>query len=146
MCAVKDACSNRIVGYATGPRMTAPLAVAALQLAIVRRSPTGTLVVHSDRGSQFRSRAYVSTLNGAGLSGSMGRVGAAGDNAPMESFFSLLQRNVLDRKTWTTRDELAGAIIRWIDNTYHQRRRQRALGKLTPIEFETLLQPAVLAA
>lgn len=126
--------------------MTARLAVAALQLAIVRRNPEGTVVVHSDRGSQFRARAYVSTLNGAGLTGSMGRVGAAGDNAPMESFFALLQKNVLNRKAWTTRDELAGAIIRWIENTYHHRRRQRALGKLTPIEFETLLQPTVLAA
>lgn len=146
ICAVKDACSNRIVGYATGPRMTARLAVAALQLAIVRRGPMGTVVVHSDRGSQFRSRAYVSTLNGAGLTGSMGRVGAAGDNAPMESFFSLLQKNVLDRQTWATRDELAGAVVTWIERTYHRRRRQRALGKLTPIEFETLLHPAVLAA
>ena len=146
ICAVKDACSNRIVGYATGPRMTARLAVAALQLAIVRRNPNGTVVVHSDRGSQFRARAYVSTLNDAGLTGSMGRVGAAGDNAPMESFFSLLQKNVLDRQTWSTRDELAGAIIRWIENTYHRRRRQRGLGKLTPLEFETLLHPAALAA
>jgi putative transposase len=52
ICAIKDACSNRIVGYATGPRMTARLAVGALQLAIIRRDPDGTLVVHSDRGSQ----------------------------------------------------------------------------------------------
>jgi putative transposase len=96
--------------------------------------------------AQFRSRAYVSALNGAGLTGSMGRVGAAGDNAPMESFFSLLQKNVLNRKTWTTREELAVAIVTWIERTYHNRRRQRALGKLTPTEFETLLQPAVLAA
>lgn len=103
---VKDACANRIVGYATGPRMTARLAVAALQLAIVRRCPTGTVVVHSDRGSQFRSRAYLSTLHDAGLTGSMGRVGAAGDNAAMESFFALLQTNVLDRRVWATRDEL----------------------------------------
>jgi transposase InsO family protein len=57
VCAVKDSCSRRIVGYATGPRMTARLAVAALQLAIVRRAPTGTVIVHRDRGSQFRSRA-----------------------------------------------------------------------------------------
>jgi putative transposase len=146
ICAIKDACSNRIVGYATGPRMTARLAVAALELAIVRRNPDGTVVVHSDRGGQFRARAYVSTLNAAGLVGSMGRVGAAADNAPMESFFSLLQKNVLNRKPWQTREELAVAIVNWIERTYHHRRRQRALGKLTPIEFETLLQPAVLAA
>jgi len=66
----------------------------------------------------------------------MGRVGAAGDNAAMESFFALLQTNVLDRKVWATRDELASAVIGWIERTYHRRRRQRGLGKLTPLEFE----------
>ena len=142
VCAVKDACSKRIVGYALGERMTARLAVAALEVAIARRSPTGTVVVHSDRGSQFRSHDYTSTLEQAGLIGSMGRVGAAGDNAPMESFFALLQRNVLDRKRWTSRAELTSAIITWIERTYHRRRRQRGLGKLTPIEYETLAQPA----
>jgi putative transposase len=56
----------------------------------------------------------------------------------MESFFSLLQKNVLDRKRWKTRDELRLAIITWIERTYHRRRRQRALGRLTPIEYEIL--------
>ena len=69
----------------------------------------------------------------------MGRVGAAGDNAAMESFFSLLQKNVLNRQTWTTRDELRLAIIIWIERTYHRRRRQDSLGRLTPIEFETIM-------
>ena len=69
----------------------------------------------------------------------MGRVGSAGDNAAMESFFSLLQKNVLNRQTWTTRDELRLAIVTWIESTYHRRRRQEALGRLTPIEFETIM-------
>jgi transposase InsO family protein len=56
----------------------------------------------------------------------------------MESFFSLLQKNVLDRQRWETREELRLAIIVWIERTYHRRRRQRGLGKLTPIEFETI--------
>jgi len=68
----------------------------------------------------------------------MGRVGAAGDNAAMESFFSLLQKNVLDRQRWATREELRLAIVTWIERTYHRRRRQRRLGRLTPIEFETI--------
>ena len=71
--------------------------------------------------------------------GPMGRVGAAGDNAAMESFFSLLQKNVLDRKTWETREELRIAIVTWIERTYHRRRRQVALGRLTPIEYETIM-------
>ncbi len=79
----------------------------------------------------------------------MGRVAAAGDNAAMESFYALLQKNVLDRHTWTTREQLRLAIITWIEHTYNRRRRQRALGKLTPVEYElalhaTLAQPAVV--
>ena len=136
VCAIKDVFSNRIVGYAINERMTANLAVSALRAAIARRQPRGTVVVHSDRGSQFRSRAFRAVLTNAKLTGSMGRVAAAGDNAAMESFFSLLQKNVLDRRRWRTRDELRYAIIRWVEHTYNRRRRQRVLGKLTPVEFE----------
>ena len=100
----------------------------------------------SDRGSQFRSKEFVRMLKNNGLLGSMGRVGACGDNAAMESFFALLQKNVLDRQRWTTRDELRLAIVTWIERTYHRRRRQRRLGRLTPIEFEMLHQPVALAA
>ena len=139
ICAVKDVCSRRIVGYAIDARMTSHLADAALRTAIARRSPTGTVIVHSDRGGQFRSKRYQRTLRAHGLTGSMGRVASAGDNAAMESFFSLLQNNVLDRRTWATRDELRLAIITWIETTYHRRRRQRALGKLTPVEFEAII-------
>jgi putative transposase len=141
LCAVKDACSNRIVGYSMAERMNSQLAVNALANAVALRRPAGT-VVHSDRGSQFRSHAYVHALRAAGLHGSMGRVGACADNAAMESFFSLLQKNVLNRRRWTTREELRLAIITWIERTYHRRRRQDRLGRLTPIEFETLQQAA----
>jgi len=128
--------SNRIVGYAIDDRMTAQLAVSALRTAIARRQPSGTVVVHSDRGGQFRSRAFRAVLTTANLTGSMGRVSSAGDNAAMESFYSLLQKNVLDRRRWRTRDELRYAIVHWIEHTYNRRRRQRRLGRLTPVEFE----------
>jgi transposase InsO family protein len=95
--------------------------------------------------AQFRSNAFVRTLANNGLIGSMGRVGACGDNAAMESFFALLQKNVLDRHRWATREELRLAIITWIERTYHRRRRQRRLGRLTPVEYETL-NPAAAAA
>lgn len=91
LCAIKDVCSKRIVGYSIDSRMKASLAVDALRMAVQRRSPSRT-EVHSDRGSQFRSRRYVRALDDAGLHGSMGRVGACADNAAMESFFSLLRR------------------------------------------------------
>ncbi len=65
----------------------------------------------------------------------------------MESFFSLLQKNVLDRRIWATRDDLRIAIVTWIEKTYHRRRRQDRLGRLTPIEFETIMTtPASQAA
>ena len=77
----------------------------------------------------------------------MGRVASCGDNAAMESFFSLLQKNVLNRRSWTTRDQLRLAKVTWIERTYHRRRRQSRLGRLTPIEFEAIMNiPAALAA
>ncbi|NYV73759.1 IS3 family transposase, partial [Streptomyces sp. UH6] len=147
LCAVKDMYSGRIVGYSIDSRMKSRLAVAALESAVARRGQAAGCIVHSDRGSQFRSRKYVAVLAGHSLIGSMGRVGAAGDNAAMESFFALLQKNVLDRRTWRTRNELRIAIVSWIERTYHRRRRQIRLGRLTPVEYETIMAPhAALAA
>lgn len=147
MCAMKDVCSGRIVGYALGDRMTSQLAVRALDNAIIGRDHRGT-IVHSDRGSQFRSRAFVARLKHHDMVGSMGRVGACGDNAMMESFFSLLQKNVLDRRRWRTRAELTSRIVNWTERTYHRRRRRRQLrlGRLTPIEFELVFQPQATTA
>ena len=147
LCAVKDVFSNRIVGYSIDSRMKSRIAVNALNSAVARRGDVAGCVFHTDRGSQFRSRKHVLALNRYGMVGSMGRVGAAGDNAAMESFFSLLQKNVLDRQVWATREELRIAIVTWIERTYHRRRRQDALGRLTPIEYETIMTtPATQAA
>ena len=146
LCAIKDVFSGRIVGYSMSDRMKACLAVNALDNAVSRRRDAAGCIVHSDRGSQFRSRKFVHALNRNHLIGSMGQVGAAGDNAAMESFFALLQKNVLDRKRWRTREELRIAIITWIERTYHRRRRQARLGRLTPIEYETIMNPAVSLA
>lgn len=118
------------------------LAVNALRNAIALRASPAVTIVHSDRGSQFRSHAYVRALREKTLMGSMGRVGTCADNAAMESFFSLLQNNVLNRRRWDSREELRLAIITWIETTYQRRRRQDALGHLTPIEYETMLQAA----
>ena len=141
LCAIKDLYSGRIVGYSIDSRMKASLAVAALRNAIALRSPAGT-IIHSDRGSQFRSKKFIRTIKNNQLAGSMGRVGACGDNAAMESFFSLLQKNVLDTQRWETRDELRLAIVTWVETKYNRRRRQRGLGKLTPVEFETIYAAA----
>jgi transposase InsO family protein len=144
-CAIKDLFSNRIVGYATDQRMTADLAVTALRAAIARRRPASgpgqVVLVHSDRGAQFRARSFRAVLKAAGLQGSMGRVAAAADNAAMESFWALLQKNVLNQRRWHTRAELTYAITYWIEHTYNRRRRQRRLGRLTPVEFELAFAP-----
>jgi transposase InsO family protein len=139
LCSLEDAFSSRIVGYSIGEHMTSDLCVSALRNATRLRDPKGT-VVHSDRGSQARSNASVRTLKNNGLVGSMGRVAATGDNAAMESFHALLQKNVLNTKKWETREELRLAIMTWIERTYHRRRRKRHLGKMTPIEFEALVE------
>ena len=146
LCAIKDVWSNRIVGYSITDRMESKIAVDALNSAVARRSMEGFNVagcrLHSDRGSQFRARKLQQQLWGHQMLGSMGQVGSAGDNAAMESFFSLLQKNVLNRRTWQTREELRIAIVTWIERTYHRRRRQDRLGRLTPIEFELIMSKA----
>lgn len=141
LCAIKDVFSNRIVGYSIDSRMKARIAVNALEMAVTHRGQPAGVIVHSDRGSQFRSRKFCKALKRHGLRGSMGRVGACGDNAAMESFFALLQKNVLDRQPWTTRHELRLEIVSWIEGKYHRKRRQRRLGKLTPIEYESSTTP-----
>ena len=146
LCAIKDTWSNRIVGYSISDRMTSHLAVRALENAIARRGDVAGCIVHSDRGSQFRSRRFVAALARHDMVGSMGRVGAAGDNAAMESFFDMLQKNVLNTRRWTTQEELRIAIVTWIERTYHRRRRQAVLGRLTPIEWETIMNQTVALA
>lgn len=147
VCVVKDVFSNRIVGYSIDARMKSRLAVTALDNAGARRGQVDGCILHSDRGSQFRSRKFVQALDRHRMTGSIGRVGAAGDNAAMESFFSLLQKNVLDRRVWATREELRIAIVTWIERTYHRLRRQASLGRLTPVEFEIVMTtPALQAA
>jgi transposase InsO family protein len=140
LCAIKDEWSNRIVGYSMADRMESSIAVAALDSAVARRGGNvASCILHSDRGSQFRSRKMQQALLNHRMHGSMGQVGSAGDNAAMESFFSLLQKNVLNRQIWDTRDQLRIAIVTWIERTYHRRRRQTALGRLTPIEYELIM-------
>jgi transposase InsO family protein len=150
LCAVKDEWSNRIVGYSIDSRMKSRLAVQALENAVACRGGSAQVagcILHTDRGSQFRARSFQRALTRHSMVGSMGQAGSAADNAAMESFFSLLQKNVLNRRRWVTREQLRIAIVTWIERTYHRRRRQAALGRLTPIEFEIIMTaPASQAA
>lgn len=128
---IKDVYSNRILGYSIDSRMKCSLAVTALNNAAGRRGEVADCVIHTDRGSRFRCRTCVHAINRHAMVESMGRVCAAGDNAVMESF-ALLQKNVLNRRAWDTREELRIALVTWIERTYHRRRRQAAPRTVDP--------------
>ena len=141
--AVIDVWSRRIVGWSIADHVRSELVVDALQMARWQRRPAPGTVVHSDRGSQYTSWVFGHRLREAGLLGSMGRVASSVDNGLMESFWSTMQRELLDRRTWTTRAELASAIFEWIEGFYNPIRRHSALGYQSPATYETLT-PATL--
>jgi putative transposase len=91
----------------------------------------------TDRPGQYTSWAFGQRLRQAGLLGSMGSIGDCYDNSMMESFFGTLQLELLDTRTWPTRQALANAIFEYIEGFHNRRRRHSALGWQTPIEFET---------
>ncbi|EFV13591.2 hypothetical protein HMPREF9336_01568 [Segniliparus rugosus ATCC BAA-974] len=140
---VLDVFSRRVVGWSIADHLRSELVVDALDMARWRREPHGT-VVHSDRGSQYVSWIFGHRLREAGLSGSMGKVACAFDNALMESFFSSMQVELLDRCGWATRSELANAMFEWIEAFYNPVRRHSALGYHSPLHYETL--PATAAS
>jgi len=147
LAAVLDVYGRRVVGWSIADHLRAELVVDALEMARWRRRPQpGETVLHSDRGAQYTSWAFGHRLRSAGLLGSMGRVGSAYDNAMMESFFSTLQRELLDRRAWATRGELASAIFEWIEAWYNPRRRHSQIGYRTPIEHERLYTAGAHAA
>jgi transposase InsO family protein len=132
---VLDVFSRLVVGWSIDSSATATLVTSALGMAIDRRSPDGT-VIHSDQGVQFTSWAFTQRVKDAGLLPSMGSVGDCFDNAVIESFWSRMQVELLDRKRWSTRVELATAIFEYLEIFHNRQRRHSALGMLTPVEFE----------
>ena len=147
LAAVLDVFGRRIVGWSIADHLRSELVVDAIEMARWRRRPVaGKTVLHSDRGAQYTSWAFGHRLRDAGLLGSMGRVGSAYDNAMMESFFSTLQRELLDRRSWTTRKELASAIFEWIEAWYNPRRRHSKIAYHSPVEHERLYTAPAHAA
>lgn len=136
LAAVEDVFSRQIVGWSIADHMRTELVVDALQMATWRRRPAPGTVVHSDRGAQYTSWVFGHRLRAAGLLGSMGRVASSVDNSMIESFFSTLQRELLDTRRWQTRAELASAIFEWIEAWYNPRRRHTSLGDISPIDYE----------
>ena len=133
---VLDVCSRRVVGWSIDSAPTAALVTNALGMAIDTRRPAGGTIIHSDHGVQFGSWAFTTRAQQSGLVPSMGSVGDCYDNAVIESFWSRMQVELLDRQRWRTRLELANAMFDYLEIFHNRRRRHSALGWLTPIEFE----------
>jgi putative transposase len=134
---ILDAFSRRVVGWAMGEHMHADLVVDALEMAVRTRNPEPGLIHHSDHGAQYTSILFTKRLEQSSITGSMGSVGDALDNAMAESFNATLQTELLDTQTaWRTRAELKSAIFQFIEVFYNRRRLHSALGFMSPAEFE----------
>ena len=137
---VLDTYSRRVVGWSIDSSPTAALVTNALGMAIDSRldpaSQSGT-VIHSDQGVQFASWAFTRRAKDSGLVASMGSIGDCYDNSMIESFWSRMQVELLNRKHWRTRIELANAIFDYLEIWHNRQRRHSALGMLSPIQFET---------
>ncbi len=144
--AVLDACSRKIVGWAIDSKQDSTLVVNALDMALHARTPAPGGIVHADHGVQFTSWAFTQKIRSAGLLPSFGTVGDALDNAMMESFWSSMQIELLNRKKWKTRIELANAIFEYIEVFYNRRRRHSSLGYQTPTDFELALSKQLASA
>jgi transposase InsO family protein len=135
-----------VVGWAIDSTQTTALVTTALGMATSTRNPDSGLVLHSARGVQFTSWAFSRKLQDAGLAPSMGAVGAPGDNAMVESFWGRMQVELLNRKRWKTRLELATAIHDYIETFHNTTRRHSALNMLTPTEYENHYQSTTATA
>jgi transposase InsO family protein len=136
---VLDLASRRVVGWAMREVVDAELALAALRMAVETRRPTPGLIHHSDRGVQYACGDYRALLAAHGLIASMSRKGDCWDNAVVESFFASLERELIDRNSWATRDAARRAIFRYIETWYNPHRLHSTLDYLSPADYERQL-------
>jgi len=139
--AVLDVCTRRILGWAMSAILDTPLVIAALGMALRQRRPTGQLILHSDRGSQFASAAYREVLARHGVLASMSRKANCYDNAFIESFWSSLKYELVYHRRFATRAEARTAIFDYIETFYNRTRLHSALAFLSPFAFESKLKP-----
>ena len=133
---VIDLYSRRVVGWASGARMTRELVLSALHEAVSRRGPIPGMLHHSDRGSQYASWDYQRALKRLGVVCSMSRRGNCYDNAVVESFFSTLKTELVHRMTFADRSEAHSELFEYIEMFYNSQRRHSALGYVSPAHFE----------
>ena len=145
-CCVMDTFSRRIVGWSIDTVQNSNLVVNALDMALKNRKPVPGGVVHADHGVQFTSWAFTNKIREAGLMPSFGSIGDGLDNAMMESFWSSMQIELLDRQRWSTRIELANAMLEYIEVFHNRKRRHTGLGYRTPIEVEVAYERTLVPA
>jgi len=133
--AVVDLYSRRVVGWSMSSSMTAQLVTDALIMAIWRRGKPGSLLHHSDQGSQYISEQFQRLMADHGITCSMSRSGNVWDNAAIESFFSSLKTERTARKVYRTRDDAKADAFDYIERFYNHRRRHSTLGYLSPVEY-----------
>ena len=133
---VIDLFSRRVVGWSAQPRMTTDLALQALLAAVWRRKPKAKVMIHSDQGSQFTSREWQQFLSQHNLDASMSRRGNCHDNAVAESFFQLLKRERIRRRTYLTREAARQDVFDYIEMFYNPKRKHTNNGMLSPVDFE----------
>jgi putative transposase len=139
LAAVEDLYSRRVVGWSMAAHLESRLVVDALEMAVARRLPGEGLLAHSDRGSQYASEHYQRLLGQHGIECSMSGVGQCWDNAPMESFFASLKKELVHHEDYQTRAEARASIFEYIEVFYNQQRLHSSLGYVSPAAFE---QPA----
>jgi putative transposase len=136
LAAVEDLFSRMVVGWSMAEHMESRLVVDALEMAIARRLPQQGLLTHSDRGSQYASEHYQTVLLRHGIECSMSGKGQCWDNAPMESFFASLKKELVHDEDYHTRQQARSSIFEYIEPFYNHKRRHSALGYLSPVAFE----------
>jgi putative transposase len=139
-CVVLDTFSRRVVGWSIDHRQDTALVTNALGMAIANREPAAGsgLVIHSDHGTQFTSSAFTHRARQSGLLPSMGNIGDCLDNAVIESFWGRMQTELLNRKRWNTRVEVASAMFEYVGVFHNRQRRHSSIGMLTPIEDDRI--------
>jgi putative transposase len=136
LAAVEDLYSRRVVGWSMAAHLESRLVVDALELAVQRRLPGEGLLTHSDRGSQYASDHYQLFLEKHGITCSMSRRADCWDNAPMESFFASLKKELVHGADFATQAEARAAVVEYIEVFYNARRRHSSLGYVSPAEYE----------
>lgn len=133
---VMDLCSRRIVGWSMADHLRVGLVTAALQMATRTRSPSPGLIHHSDRGVQYCCGEYRAELEAWGMTASMSRTGDCYDNAPKESFWATLKKELMSDRVFATREDARAAIFEYIEVFYNRQRIHSSLGYLSPEQFE----------